>query len=123
MCNHLDPRGHANSVYETEAVKELRASLSLVLDALNLAKVKESGCRFCYVLVLVLDAFFSGWRSARARVHVDIKEKATVKITLGGERWKDEIAEIYAAPGRLLFSMADVALLHNTLDFFLRTLH
>ncbi|XP_014560870.1 hypothetical protein COCVIDRAFT_34204 [Bipolaris victoriae FI3] len=98
MCNHLDPRGHANSVYETEAVKEPRASLSLVLDALNLAKVKESGCRFCYVLVLVLDAFFSGWRSARARVHVDIKEKATVKITLGGERWKDEISEIYAAP-------------------------
>lgn len=123
MCNHLDPRGHANSVYETEAVKEPRASLSLVLDALSLAKVRESGCRFCYVVALVLDAFFTGWRGARAKVHVDIKEKATIKITLGGERWKDEIAEIYAAPGRLHFSMADVALLHGTLDSLLSTLH
>jgi len=123
MCNHLDPKGHASSIYETEAVKEPRASLSLVLDALSLAKVRESGCRFCYVVVLVLDAFFSGWRSARAKVHVDIKEKATIKISLGGKRWKDEIAEIYAAPGRLQFSMADVALLHNMLDSFLSTLH
>ena len=103
MCNHLDPRGHTSSVYANENVKETRASLSLVADALSLAKVKESGCRFCLVLALVLDAFFPKWRGSRARVNVDIKEKGTIKVTLSGERWKDEIAEIYAAPGRQFF--------------------
>lgn len=101
MCNHFDPRDHTNSVYENEDAKEPRASLSLVVDALSLAKVTESGCRFCLVLALALDAFFGGWRGARVRVNVDIKEKGTIKVTLGGERWKDEIAEIYAGPGRL----------------------
>ena len=105
MCNHLDPRGHTSSVYASEDAKEPRASLSLVVDALSLAKVKESGCRFCLVLALVLDAFFPKWRGARVRVNVDIKEKGTIKVTLSGERWKDEIAEIYAAPGRQLFPM------------------
>ncbi|EOA92224.1 uncharacterized protein SETTUDRAFT_178482 [Exserohilum turcica Et28A] len=86
-CNHLDPRGHTSSVYDDESAKEPRASLSLVVDALSLSRVKESAY-----------AFFSGWRGARIKVHVDIKEKGTIKITLGGERWKNEIAEIYAGP-------------------------
>jgi hypothetical protein len=110
VCNHLDPRGHTSSLYEDQSVKEPRASLSLVMDALSLAQVKESGCRFCNVLALVLDAFFSGWRGARVKVNVDIKEKGTIKVTLGGERWKDEIAEIYAAPGKPFFSMVDFRL-------------
>ena len=102
-CNNLDPRDHASSVYDNESVKEPRASLSLVLDALSLSKTKENGCRFCNVLIVVLDAFFEKWRGARIRVNVDIKEKSTIKISLDGERWKDEIAEIYAGSGRRPF--------------------
>lgn len=105
-------------MYDDESAKEPRASLSLVVDALSLSRVKESACRFCNVLVLVLDAFFSGWRGARIKVHVDIKEKGTIKITLGGERWKNEIAEIYAGPGRLLFSIAQFSPWQHLLGAF-----
>ncbi|KAF1833342.1 HET-domain-containing protein [Decorospora gaudefroyi] len=96
MCNNLDPRGHASSSYQSEAAKEPLASLSLVLDALSLSKTKQGTCRFCHVLTLVLDAFFEGWRGARVRVNVDLKEKATIKVSLDEERWKQETVEIYA---------------------------
>lgn len=102
-CNNLDPRGHASSICLDETAKEPKASLSLVLDALSLAKTKETargGCRFCNVLILVLDAFFEKWRGARVRVNVDLKEKGTVKVSLDGDRWKNEVVEIYAGSGR-----------------------
>ena len=94
-------------MYQTEAVKEPRASLSLVLDALILSKTKDvarGGCRFCNVLILVLDALFEKWRGARIRINVDLKEKGTIKVSLDGERWKDETVEIYAGSGRLWIS-------------------
>ena len=90
-------------MYDTEAA-DLRATLHLVIDALSLSKIKDvarGGCRFCNVLVCVLDAFFEHWRGARARVHVDLIEKKPIKVTVGGERWKDETIEIYAGSGRL----------------------
>lgn len=98
-CNNLDPRNHQGSVYQIEAAKDARASLILVIDALTLTRTKEvgkGGCRFCIVLVLALDAFFEKWRGARVRVHVEIKEKGTVRVSLDGARWKDEIVELYA---------------------------
>ncbi|KAF1849663.1 HET-domain-containing protein [Cucurbitaria berberidis CBS 394.84] len=98
-CNGLDPRGHASTVCLDETAKEPKASLSLVLDALNLSKTKDTargGCRFCNVLILVLDAFFEKWRGARVRINVDLKEKGTIKVSLDGERWKNEVVEIYA---------------------------
>ncbi|CBX92002.1 hypothetical protein LEMA_P047080.1 [Plenodomus lingam JN3] len=98
-CNNLDPRNHRGSVYETEARREPRASLNLVVDALRLARTKDvgkGGCRFCVALVLALDAFSESWRGARVRVHVEIREKGTVRISVDGERWKNEIVEMYA---------------------------
>jgi hypothetical protein len=71
-----------------------------VLDALSLSKTKESGCRFCNVLILVLDAFFEHWRGAGVKVFVGLKEKATIKVNLDGERSKNETVEIYAGSGR-----------------------
>src|SRR5690242_14755033 len=41
-CNNLDPRGHASSVQDTEALKEPRATLDLVIDALALSNVKPA---------------------------------------------------------------------------------
>ncbi|KAL6707990.1 hypothetical protein ACN47E_003664 [Coniothyrium glycines] len=98
-CNNLDPRDHPSSVYETEAAQVPKASLRLVLDALSLAKTKDAskgGCRFCNVLIVVLDAFFEKWRGTRTRVNVDIKEKSTIKVSLDGMRWKHETVEVYA---------------------------
>lgn len=90
-------------MYQTEAAKEPRATLNLVLDALGLSKTKDvgrGGCRFCNVLMLVLDAFFENWRGARTRVNVEIREKAPIKIGVDGERWKNETVEIYAGSSR-----------------------
>ncbi|KAF1942387.1 HET-domain-containing protein [Clathrospora elynae] len=95
-CNNLDPRDHTSSIYQTEAAKEPRASLNLVLDALSLAKTKQSGCRFCNALILALDAFFENWRGTRGRVNVVMKENATIKVSVDGQRWKNETVEIYA---------------------------
>lgn len=100
VCNNLDPRGHANSVEDAEARAETRASLSLVLDALTLSNVKPGGCRFCHVLAQALDAFFEKWRGARRRVNVDIKEKGTIKASLEGSQWGNQVIEIYAGSGR-----------------------
>jgi hypothetical protein len=40
-------------------------------------------------LILVLDAFLE-WRGARVGVNLDVKEKATIKGSLGDERCKKE---------------------------------
>lgn len=103
-CNNLDPRGHVSSICLDESAKEPKAALSLVLDALSLAKTKDvakGGCRFCNILMVVLDAFFEEWRGLRVRINVDLKEKAPVRVSIDGEKWKNEIAEIYAGSGRL----------------------
>jgi len=89
-------------VYSVESERDPLASLSLVLDALSLAKTKdpkEGGCRFCGVLVQALDAFFEEWRGVRQRVSVDLKEKGTIKVGIDGEKWKRELVEIYAGSG------------------------
>lgn len=102
-CNNLDPRGHANSVEDAEVQGEIRASLSLVLDALILSNVKSTtggGCRFCVILTKALDAYFEKWRGARCRVNVDIQEKGTIKLSLDGSLWIDRSLEIYAGSGR-----------------------
>lgn len=102
-CNNLDPRGHASSVQDTEALKEPRATLDLVIDALALSNVKPATngrCRFCTVLVQALDAFFDAWRGARCRVNVNIREKGTIKVSLDGAQWTNRMIEIYAGSGR-----------------------
>jgi hypothetical protein len=102
-CNNLDPRGHVNSTQDAESLKEPRASLTLVFDALALANINSTtrgGCRFCAVLVQALDAFFEKWRGARCRVNVDIKEKETIKVGLDGAQWAKRAIEIYAGSGR-----------------------
>jgi hypothetical protein len=71
-----------------------------VLDALSLSRARPGKCRFCDVLVTVLDAFFEKWRGARVRVNVELKEKTPVKVGLDGEQWKNETVEIYAGSGR-----------------------
>ncbi|KAF1960007.1 HET-domain-containing protein [Byssothecium circinans] len=99
ICHNLDPRGHASSAYSAESEKDALASLSLVLDAFELAKTKdpkEGGCRFCNVLCQALDAFSNGWRGARQRVNVDLKEKGTIKVQVDEDRWRGESIEIYA---------------------------
>lgn len=103
MCNNLDPRGHTNSIQDTEALEEPRATLDLVIDALALSNVKPAtngGCRFCTVLIQALDAFFDKWRGARCRVKLNIKEKGTIKVSLDGSRWVNQMIEIYAGSGR-----------------------
>jgi hypothetical protein len=102
-CNSLDPRGHASSIYPDDVAKDTRAQLSLVIDALTLSKTKtvaQRGCRFCNVLVQSLDAFFETWRGARLRINVDIREKATIKVSVDSEPWRGETVEIYAGSGR-----------------------
>ena len=102
-CNNLDPRGHANSIEDAEALKEPRTSLNLVLDALALSNVRvatSGGCRYCIVLVQALDAFFSEWRGNRTRVNVSIKEKGAIKVSLDGAQWANQMVEIYAGSGR-----------------------
>lgn len=102
-CNNLDPRGHANSVLDTEALNEPRATLDLILDALALSNAKPAtngGCRFCTVLVQALDAFFEAWRGARCRVNVNIREKGTIRVSLDGVQWTNQMIEIYAGSGR-----------------------
>jgi hypothetical protein len=105
-CNNLDPRGHASSTYIDEAGKDPKAHLSLVIDALVLSKTKDvtrRGCRFCNVVIQALDAFFEKWRGARVRINVALREKATVKVSIDGERWRGEVIEIYAGSGRRSF--------------------
>ena len=102
-CNNLDPRGHVNSTQDAESLKEPRASLALVLDALALANINSTtrgGCRFCAVLVQALDAFFEAWRGARCRVNVNIREKGTIRVSLDGVQWTNQMIEIYAGSGR-----------------------
>jgi hypothetical protein len=102
-CNNLDPRGHASSIYADDVAKDTKAQLSLVIDALTLTKTKtvaQRGCRFCNVLIQSLDAFFDTWRGARLRINVDIREKATIKVSIDSEPWRGETVEIYAGSGR-----------------------
>lgn len=102
-CNNLDPRGHSSSVQPDEGDKDAKTRLTLVIDALTLSQTKDvsrKGCRFCNVLIQALDAFFEKWRGARTKVNVEIVEKATVKVSMDGERWKGEIIEIYAGSGK-----------------------
>jgi hypothetical protein len=90
-------------VYPDDTAKESKARLSLVIDGLSLSKTKDvsnRGCRFCNVLIQGLDAFFGAWRGARARIHVDIKEKGTIKVSIDDERWNGEVIEIYAGSGK-----------------------
>lgn len=103
QCNNLDPRGHVNSSQDAENLKEPRASLSMVLDALDLANSRSTtsgGCRFCAILVQALDAFFDNWRGTQCRVNVDIQEKGTIKVGLDGAQWARRMIEIYAGSGR-----------------------
>jgi hypothetical protein len=75
----------------------------LVVDALVLSRTKapdSGGCRFCGVLVRALDTFFEGWRVARQRVFLDVKEKGSIKVGIDQEKWKGEAVEIYSASGR-----------------------
>jgi hypothetical protein len=102
-CNNLDPRGHTSSIHDAEALKEPRASLNLVVDALILSNTKAAangGCRFCNVLVQVLDAFFGKWRGSRCRANVKLEEKGTIKVSLDGAKWENQMVEIYAGSGR-----------------------
>jgi hypothetical protein len=102
-CNNLDPRGHASSIYPDEVAGDTKAQLNLVIDALTLTKTKtaaQRGCRFCNVLIQSLDAFFEDWRGARLRIGVDIREKATIKVSIDSEPWTGETVEIYAGSGR-----------------------
>ncbi|KAH8695708.1 heterokaryon incompatibility protein-domain-containing protein [Phaeosphaeriaceae sp. PMI808] len=97
MCNNLDPRGHANSVYRDEMAIDAKAHLNLVIDAAALSKTKDvsnRGCKFCNVLILALDAFFGKWRDAK--VFVELLEKGIIKVSIDSERWKGELIEIYA---------------------------
>lgn len=97
-CHNLDPRNHASSDYLTEGSKAALARLSIVLDAFDLSRTRDSrdgGCRFCNVLCQALDAFFGGWRGTRQRVNVDIEEKGTVEIGLDEETWRGEVVSIY----------------------------
>ena len=114
-CNNLDPRGHVNSTtQDAESLKEPRASLILVLDALALANIKfttRGGCRFCAIIVQALDAFFEKWRGTRYRVNVDIKEKDTIKVGLDGAQWAQRAIEIYAGSGRHYVSTSPVSCL------------
>ncbi|KAK7179144.1 hypothetical protein DPSP01_012204 [Paraphaeosphaeria sporulosa] len=98
ICHNLDPRDHASSVYLTERTEGPLASLSLVIDAFELSKLrlpKEGGCRFCNVLCQALDAFFGGWRGSRQRVNIEILEKGTIEIGLDQEAWRSEVVSIY----------------------------
>jgi hypothetical protein len=102
-CHNLDPRGHPSSEYSD--LNAPLASLSLVLDATVLSKIKdtkEGGCRFCDVLVQALDVFFEDWRGTRQRVCIDIKEKGSIKVGIDGERWRRDLVEIYAGSGTYL---------------------
>jgi hypothetical protein len=70
---------------------------------LSLSKTKDvaqRGCRFCNAIIQSLDAFFESWRGARLRINIEMREKATIKVSLDGEHWKGEIIEIYAGSGR-----------------------
>jgi hypothetical protein len=103
FCNNLDPRGHPNTIYQSEGSKDATASLTLVLDAFELSRTKapiDKGCRFCDVVVQALDTFCGDWRGARRRIVVDIKEKGVIRVNVDGEKWKGEAVEIYAASGR-----------------------
>jgi hypothetical protein len=106
ICNNLDPRGHASSIYPDGHEKDSKARLTLSVDALSLSKTKDvaqRGCRFCNVIIQSLDVFFESWRGARIRINIEIREKATIKVSLDGESWKGEVIEIYAGSGRQKF--------------------
>jgi hypothetical protein len=102
-CNNLDPRGHASSIYPDDHEKDSKARLTLSIDALSLSKTKDvaqRGCRFCNAIIQSLDTFFENWRGSRIRINIEIREKATIKVSLDGETWKGEVIEIYAGSGR-----------------------
>jgi hypothetical protein len=103
ICNNLDPRDHASSIYSDEVAKDIKANLSLMIDALALTKTKDvtrRGCRFCNVLIQSLDAFFEDWRGTGVRIGVDIRERATIKVSIDNDRRRGEIIEIYAGSCR-----------------------
>jgi len=75
----------------------------LVLDALSLSRTKlpaERGCRFCYVLIQALDAFFDDWRGSRQQITTNIREKGSIKVGINGARWEGELIEIFSGAGR-----------------------
>jgi hypothetical protein len=105
-CNNLDPRGHSMTVHQIEGAKDLKASLTLVLDPLSLSRTRlpsDGGCRYCAVLVSALDTFFEGWRSVRQKILLDLKEKSSIKVSIEVEKWCHEAVEIYAGSGRDIF--------------------
>ncbi|KAF1921850.1 heterokaryon incompatibility protein-domain-containing protein [Ampelomyces quisqualis] len=98
-CNNLDPRGHTSSVHPDDIERNAKTRLSLIIDALSLSQTKDvtnRGCRFCNVLIQALDVFFENWRGARAKIHVEIVEKATIKVSIDEHRYTGEVIEIYA---------------------------
>ncbi|KAF2662188.1 HET-domain-containing protein [Lophiostoma macrostomum CBS 122681] len=98
-CNNLDPRGHAMTVHQTEGAKEAKATLTLVLDPLSLSRTKlpsDGGCRYCALLKSALDTFFEGWRNIRQKILMDLKEKASINVSIEAEKWGHEAVEIYA---------------------------
>ena len=102
-CNNLDPRGHPMTVHQTEAGKDVKASLTLVLDPLSLSRTRspsDGGCRYCAVLISALDTFFEGWRSVRQKLLLDLKEKSSIKVSIEVEKWNHEAVEICVGSGR-----------------------
>jgi hypothetical protein len=51
------------------------------------------------VLIQALDAFFEKWRGGGVKINVEIMEKATIKVSIDGDRYKGEVVEIYAGSG------------------------
>jgi hypothetical protein len=89
-------------MHPDDVEKHPKTHLTLVIDALTLSKTKDvahRGCRFCNVLIQALDAFFGGWRGARAKINVEIVEKTPIKVSMDVEQWKGETIEIYAGSG------------------------
>jgi hypothetical protein len=126
MCNNLDPRGHASSVYQNDSLKDATTNLTLTLDALSLSRTKPPtlrGCRFCNVLTQALDAFFDDWRGSRQRINVEIREKGSVKVGIDGTKWKGQLIEIFSGAGRDFLFPIVVRIITFHQDTFSPTIH
>jgi hypothetical protein len=54
-----------------------------------------------------LDTFFEEWRGARTKICIELREKATIKVSIDSARRRGEIIELYAGSGRRHFILAN----------------
>jgi hypothetical protein len=107
-CNNLDPRGHAYSRQDERSagapgkrkLPQWSTALSLPIDSRRLSMLTASNCRFCRLVVDVIQAFWPSWLDKRPSVTLNVGWNAPLRVSLVGQDGIRKLVEIFCSRGK-----------------------